>query len=275
MGWLARLHVGTRGPEGGGAPACGKVAAFLWLTVLPMLAGVYLLPGEAGSHPVLLVLLAIPAGVWGVTCLLLPWERVPTPLVFHVPAVLALPYIGFLVAITGGQHSPFDLTLLMLVGFCSYFFTPRAAVPYLVSSLVVLVFPLLYESDAINSELPSAVWVATFVYAAVGSVIMVGKQQLLSLRDEARALSLRDSLTGLANRRAWRSCCARRREGPGAMTRWLLLLDLDNFKDANTLHGFPIGDSVLVTVGSALASISAGRHGRRLGGDEFAIVGKG
>ena len=41
-----------------------------------------------------------------------------------------------------------------------------------------------------------------FVYAAVGGVIMVGKHQLLSLRDVAHELSLRDSLTGLWNRRA-------------------------------------------------------------------------
>jgi diguanylate cyclase (GGDEF)-like protein len=253
----------------------GRVAAVLWLTVLPMLAVSVVLPGAVGSP--LLILLAVPSTLWGIACLLIPWRRVPTPLFFHVPAALALPYIGLLIAVTGAKHSAFDLTLLMLIGFCSYFFTPQAAIPYVLSSLIVLAFPLLYVSDPFESELLSRVWVATFVYAAVGGVIMVGKQQLVSLRDEARELSMRDSLTGLANRRALAELL---REQAGGTRRddsiGLLLIDLDNFKDANTLHGFPIGDSVLVMVGEALSSISRqGDTVARLGGDEFAIVGHG
>ena len=112
----------------------GRVAAVLWLTVLPMIAVGFFLPGEVGDHPVVLILLSIPAAVWGVACLFMPWERVPTPLFFHVPASLALPYIAVLVAVTGAEHSPFDLTLLMLIGFCAYFFTPRGSHPVLSSA---------------------------------------------------------------------------------------------------------------------------------------------
>jgi len=255
----------------------GRVAALLWLTVLPMLAVSLLLPGAMGDRSPLLILLAGPAGAWGAACFLIPWERIRNPLVFHAPAALSLPYMALLIALTGAEHSPFDFTLLMLIGFCSYFFTVRAAVPYVVGALVVLASPLLYSPGAIESELVPRVWVATFVFASVGGVVMVGKRQLVSLRDEAEALSLRDSLTGLANRRALSELLRDSASGTRHQDRvGLLVLDLDNFKNANTLHGFPIGDAVLVAVGEALKGVSREADTvARLGGDEFAIVGYG
>jgi diguanylate cyclase (GGDEF)-like protein len=255
----------------------GRVAALLWLTVLPMIAVTLILPGSSEYQSSLVLLLGVPAGVWGIACLLMPWERVPSPLFYHVPATLALPYIGALVALTGAQHSPFDMTLLMLIGFCAYFFTPRAAVPYILACVAVLAMPLMYEPDSVHSELPATVWVALCTFAAVGGVIIVGKQQQLALRDKAHQLSLRDSLTGLANRRALAELLgghaggSRQEDSIG-----LLLVDLDNFKDANTLHGFPAGDRVLAQVGEALRSVArSGDIVARLGGDEFAIVGYG
>jgi diguanylate cyclase (GGDEF)-like protein len=56
----------------------------------------------------------------------------------------------------------------------------------------------------------------------------------------------------------------------------LMLVDLDDFKEANTRWGLPGGDRVLC--GAALALRSAARTGdmvARLGGDEFALVAHG
>ncbi len=265
----------TVGPRREERLLAGKVAGALWLTVLPMVLLSLFLPGSPAGRLELMIAMVLPALVWGLLCLFyINWGDVSTPLFFHVPATLALPFIATLIALTGGQHSPFDFTLLMLVAFCSYFFSPLAAVFYLVSSLVVLGFPLIYVDDALGSELPSRVLVATFVFAAVGGVIMVGKHQLLALRDEAQELSLRDSLTGLANRRALTDLLAsieggtRQSDSVG-----LLLIDIDDFKEANTRHGLPAGDRVLVAVADALRALSREDDMVvRLGGDEFAIV---
>jgi diguanylate cyclase (GGDEF)-like protein len=106
---------------------------------------------------------------------------------------------------------------------------------------------------------------------------MVGKRQLLALRDAAQDLSLRDSLTGLANRRALvetlerHDAETRRREAVGFM-----LIDLDNFKEVNTRYGMEGGDLALCAVAGALQETA--RDGQlvvRLGGDEFAMVAEG
>jgi len=83
-----------------------------------------------------------------------------------------------------------------------------------------------------------------------------------------------DPLTGLHNRRALESEAPRlfgqaTPEHPGAM----LLIDLDNFKLANDLHGHAAGDSLLIALGELLHS-TLPRHSlaARLGGDEFVAL---
>jgi diguanylate cyclase (GGDEF)-like protein len=274
MGWLSWARIGPREDE---RVLAGKVAGALWLMVLPMIAIGLFLPGTEKHHWPVLVGLTIPTAAWGIACLfLIDWRRVPTPLVFHIPAFLALPYIAVLVASTGVAHSPFALTLLMLLSFCAYFFPPRIAIGYIVGCVVVQALPALYDPNAVGSGLLAQVWIATLVYVSVGSVIVIGKRELLALRDAAHELSLKDSLTGLANRRALerlfeQNALAGRRESLG-----LLLIDLDDFKEANTLHGLPGGDRVLCAVAEALQRVARpGDEVIRLGGDEFAIVAMG
>jgi diguanylate cyclase (GGDEF)-like protein len=268
----------TAGPREEERTIAGKLAGALWLSVAPMLAVGLFLPGSVTRHWELLALLTLPALIWGIACLLVvPWAQLSSPLFFHVPAALALPYIAVLIASTGVTQSPYVLTLLMLLAFCAYFFPPRAAVPYVIGCLAVQALPLLYDGRAVESGLLADLWVAIFVYVAVGGVIIVGKTQLLALREAADELSRRDSLTGLANRRALTELLTmdlggvRRQDALG-----LLLVDLDDFKEANTIYGLPGGDRVLCAVADALRAISrADDMVARLGGDEFAIVPQG
>jgi diguanylate cyclase (GGDEF)-like protein len=265
------------GPREDERVLAGRVAGALWLLVLPMLAVALLLPGAVTHHWELAVAITLPSVAWGAACLFfIDWNRVPSPLFFHVPAASALPYIAVLIASTGVTRSPFSLTLLMLLAFCACFFAPRTACLYMAGCLIVEVLPLAYDPGALEAGQATQLWVAMFVFGSVGGVIMIGKRELLSLRDKAHELSLQDSLTGLANRRAltalldgWQP--ERHREPFG-----LLLLDLDDFKEANTLHGLPGGDRVLCAVADALRALAAeGDTVVRLGGDEFAIVAPG
>lgn len=88
-------------------------------------------------------------------------------------------------------------------------------------------------------------------------------------------LSLRDPLTGTANRRHFDSILDREldrvaRSGDIAL---LLMVDIDHFKRVNDQHGHNVGDLVLQQVAQALAQcIRPMDTLARYGGEEFAIV---
>lgn len=88
-------------------------------------------------------------------------------------------------------------------------------------------------------------------------------------------LSLRDPLTGLANRRHFLTIQERTiemvaRSGESAL---LLMLDIDHFKKINDNYGHLAGDQVLRTVADTLAKcVRPMDTVARYGGEEFAII---
>jgi diguanylate cyclase (GGDEF)-like protein len=99
--------------------------------------------------------------------------------------------------------------------------------------------------------------------------------------DSAERLADIDTRTGLHNKRYFLSALerevgrAQRARATGEPRELgLLLFDLDDFKEINTLHGLPAGDAVLATVGGRVrkalrrpTDIAA-----QYGGDEFAVL---
>jgi diguanylate cyclase (GGDEF)-like protein len=98
---------------------------------------------------------------------------------------------------------------------------------------------------------------------------------LQSVIDGLCELSLKDPLTGLANRRHFRAVLAREieivaRSGNSAL---LLMLDIDHFKKVNDTHGHLAGDKVLQAVARCVASCVRPQDTvARYGGEEFAVV---
>lgn len=91
--------------------------------------------------------------------------------------------------------------------------------------------------------------------------------------DRVKELSLRDSLTGLYNRRILEEILHleenKRRQTPLA----LLLIDVDNFKAINDTFGHPAGDSVLTVLAKILMDNSRKENiVARYGGEEFAVL---
>jgi diguanylate cyclase (GGDEF)-like protein len=98
---------------------------------------------------------------------------------------------------------------------------------------------------------------------------------LLGREKELQAMALTDSLTGLANRRAFMDqleqshARALRHNSPV----YVLFCDVDHFKTINDTYGHAAGDAVLIEVATRLQD-----HFRtedtvgRLGGDEFAVI---
>jgi diguanylate cyclase len=93
------------------------------------------------------------------------------------------------------------------------------------------------------------------------------KQELARVHEEA----LRDSLTGLANRRAFDRCLAESFDAPAPAC--LLVADIDHFKKVNDTYGHLFGDQVLRVVAEAIRSCLAPGHlAARTGGEEFAVL---
>jgi diguanylate cyclase (GGDEF)-like protein len=95
------------------------------------------------------------------------------------------------------------------------------------------------------------------------------------VENRLRAAAHTDSLTGLANRRAFFEW------GEGAVARSarndeplsVILFDLDRFKEINDRFGHPVGDAVIQTLAAVAKNrLRAGDFVARLGGDEFAVA---
>jgi diguanylate cyclase (GGDEF)-like protein len=88
-------------------------------------------------------------------------------------------------------------------------------------------------------------------------------------------MALTDPLTGVSNRRhfierARESLALARRSG---QPRTLIILDLDNFKRVNDVHGHPVGDTVLSRTAKACLELTRTTDVfGRIGGEEFALL---
>ena len=91
--------------------------------------------------------------------------------------------------------------------------------------------------------------------------------------DRLRDAATCDSLTGLANHRAFHECL------DGLVTAQadfaLAIVDLDGLKRTNDTYGHQAGDELLEALARALATVSPAGRAYRIGGDEFAFVVEG
>jgi len=98
------------------------------------------------------------------------------------------------------------------------------------------------------------------------------------IQDDKKLLeeqSQRDALTGLSNRRHFDDFLLQTKKDAdnGADIFTVLLLDLDEFKPINDLHGHAAGDAILVAVAHAIRNTAREADlASRIGGDEFAVI---
>jgi diguanylate cyclase (GGDEF)-like protein len=100
-------------------------------------------------------------------------------------------------------------------------------------------------------------------------------EQQRTLTDRLQSLVNIDGLTGCGNHR-WFHEQLEERVREAARNHWplgMLVLDVDNFKSVNDVHGHPVGDTLLERVGGVLRDTArAGDVVGRLGGDEFGML---
>jgi len=118
-------------------------------------------------------------------------------------------------------------------------------------------------------------WLATIEQRRVNERLVAEARAGEELRLELERLAAQDTLTGLANRRAFFESGAQlvassRERGDTVVA---VLMDVDGFKGVNDRFGHPAGDALLEAIGSALRG--ATRKDElvgRIGGEEFAVV---
>jgi diguanylate cyclase (GGDEF)-like protein/PAS domain S-box-containing protein len=110
--------------------------------------------------------------------------------------------------------------------------------------------------------------------AAAGERISLALANL-KLRAILRDQSIRDSLTGLFNRRYMEESLVRELHRAARKNRnlALVMMDVDRFKNFNDTFGHPAGDMLLREIADILKSqVRAGDTTCRYGGEEFAII---
>lgn len=152
---------------------------------------------------------------------------------------------------------------------------------------VLLVHGLFYVAKAMTAVVPGTLIDLSAFRGLIIQVSLVEGAMALMLislsmtgtvrwRREKRSerLAARDPLTSLYNRRALEARAGDLlKETSPARTGALLLIDIDNFKLVNDLHGHLAGDRLLISLAEILRSYLPERAlTARLGGDEFVIL---
>ena len=203
----------------------------------------------------------------------------------HWGALLAVAYAGIawialMQWLAGGVDEPYARLLLLPILFGAALNPPRRIAPLLVTALVALVAPLVYDgwsaSAAASAGAEFVIWCAL---AATVNLLMSGVriQRLAHARNEAEARSeaRQDPLTELPNRRAFDEALehevarARRLKMPLSVA----MVDIENFKEINDRWGHAEGDRCLREVAGAIqGALRRPDLSFRWGGDEFAVI---
>jgi diguanylate cyclase (GGDEF)-like protein len=127
--------------------------------------------------------------------------------------------------------------------------------------------------QALVSLVTKGVAAATLLIAVLLFLLLRSQRRYAA---EMRVQALRDSLTGIDNRRAFMQR-ATNLLGDGRVAREphvLMLIDFDHFKRINDSAGHPQGDKVLAMVADYLSvAVDGIGHVARIGGEEFAVLG--
>jgi diguanylate cyclase (GGDEF)-like protein len=265
----------------------GQVSGGLW--VVGALVGVIgtFLPGASHGDVLWVLVLSgvvLAYGVGSVTGLI-PWHRTSIR-GLGIGAAVTIPVVGLAIYLSGGSISYIEPLLVCSLLYIAWFFPSRWAWPLSIELVLVAGTPLLYENGAVDTAFPSRFLALATGFLAVTGVMVSLKRRLVDAEVRQRQIANRDSLTGIANRRAFDSALRRelaaridrhdsRRQGdrePFA----LLLIDLDDFKAINDDYGHQLGDTVLRDAAARARGVLRSTDTlARIGGDEFAVIAPG
>ncbi len=201
------------------------------------------------------------------------WFYTALPLLVLIALVLASPATGVFYALDESGHYVNLPALHLRQEFLLFFYVGFAAV-------CALYMAFKRENYARRRRLLVVAWFSLPVFV-VGllqehdiPVLCMGTtlSSLLAYMNTQETLISLDPLTGLNNRAQLLNCLSRRMRT--AQELYLLILDVDKFKQINDKFGHVEGDRALIRVANALRRVCA-RYGcfcARYGGDEFVLL---
>jgi diguanylate cyclase (GGDEF)-like protein len=214
----------------------------------------------------LLVLAAVP---------LLVRRRVTPNHTFGLVLLGDLIYVVVAVSISDAALYATPLMLLFASFVAAWFLGRWQFVVNLVVTPIACLIAMWHSYDS-AAGLAVQVVVSAGILDATSLGVFVLRRRVERLLEETRALSSKDPLTGLHNRRyvaeqaprIWRQA---RRDGLRVAA---MVLDLDHFKQLNDAHGHAAGDAVLRTVATSLAAgVRPADVLARTGGEELVVLG--
>ena len=199
---------------------------------------------------------------------------------FHFAVSICLVTSIWNLAIYFGTQAPYRGSVPMFIVIaaictaCGLASLPRAAIMVLIITISPISFAMLFSNDQVLITMA----VGLIILIILQSRLIVGQfaQSLnaILLQDRMRVLADTDSLTGLANRRAFLAAVEEEISNQNrACAVTVAMIDLDDFKPINDRYGHHAGDEVLRITASRLQILcSPYGFAARLGGDEFALL---
>jgi diguanylate cyclase (GGDEF)-like protein/putative nucleotidyltransferase with HDIG domain len=256
------------------------VKAGVWLTFAVCGAGLaYVAATWERPNRELIAMLFCAGLVGGVAIGLLPIDRILrrprlTDAFFMTWSLFDIGLIAVSVAADGGARSPFTLLFFLPMVFAAVFYPLRTFMPVGAAD----VFAFLLVADLYGD--PDVAYVA-FVAACLAAAAVLCAWQAQNhdrARDRLMLVSRTDPLTDSLNRRGFEERLqAELDEGNRSGRPFsLVMLDLDNFKAVNDVHGHSAGDELLCWVVDGVRRVVRTMDTiGRLGGDEFAVLAPG
>jgi diguanylate cyclase (GGDEF)-like protein len=227
-------------------------------------------------HRDVLLAIVVYSIVSSLAMLRLPLERVMRHLVgreafFLGWSTLLIAFVTIIVLLDGGVSSPAAAVYFLPLVFAALSYPVRAMVGVAVVDITAYVVAALAVGGV------SATTVAFVAVTLACASWMCAWQARLheQHRDELNRVSKADPLTGALNRRGFdeRFAAELSRSQRAGGTLGLLLVDLDDFKRTNDVHGHAAGDEQLRwAVRAMTAMLRPSDAVARLGGDEFGVL---
>jgi diguanylate cyclase (GGDEF)-like protein len=259
--------------DAAGRRAIGRIAGILFSA-----GGLATVPAyrlmENAAPPAAVNLLPVLAFLSGIACFAVPWDRVRA-IWFHLVLVLGTAEVAVSVWALGDHGNVVSWFYVFVVVFAALAFRERASVAaHVAVASIALALPIAYAADSARDNLVRTI-VAVPTLAVAAAVVAFLRERLELGNDEMRRAAGRDPLTGVGNYRTLyeRLDYEIARHGRHNRRFALALLDLNDFKQVNEVHGHLAGDRLLRDVGRVLVETVRGQDTvARQGGDEFSVL---
>jgi diguanylate cyclase (GGDEF)-like protein len=179
-------------------------------------------------------------------------------------------------------------SIFMVILICGQFvFVMNPLKNFLLNAVTVLVFicfsrafkpPSVWILDCVDASAAGLSGIIVSWYTSYINIKeIVTTRKLEAERNQFKEESIKDALTGLHNRRDFDhsvnifiSVCRQVRQ-----TIYIIMMDVDHFKNYNDHYGHPQGDHVLIAVGKMLRRLQEEEcvYAARVGGEEFIVMG--